>query len=433
MATATTASRGKEPEPATKKPKTSWRIKMIKVLGRILSPYLKWLAEESVLVTTVRESTVKAIMRGNSFDHFIMAFAGYHLNDPRRGWYKTTYDVVDGTTIPIPDWEVVYHGKGNEKGFDRTDDEYYDVRSEWTWLDHMLKDLGLYWIGWPWSMNVFVYPFEWNETMTDKTSGEEKIFPRAEPTDFIFVADFIYAILTVGAETADRLRTDELTLVTIAVRNPYRALFSGEDWMRRITATINRHVRTFVGSRDYQGLISPTSNEGVAVEDSVVQDYWKAFSVPIIALNERLPDDAPNATIAGLKRRYGIEIRTAELQTMDLSGDGKEALQGAAAKRFVATQVAGATLLEGAANADVIKMKGDREAEALDARLKVAEKYGDLGALLLQLDAMQAAGGEGSSKIIWANNPFDLVPDMLNPMARKRRREPEMQKGGKKS
>ncbi|MBI5793788.1 hypothetical protein HZA87_01735 [Candidatus Uhrbacteria bacterium] len=45
--------------------------------------FMKWLSKESVLFTTVREGTVKAIMRGKSFERFVMSFASYHLNDPK--------------------------------------------------------------------------------------------------------------------------------------------------------------------------------------------------------------------------------------------------------------------------------------------------------------------------------------------------------------
>ena len=33
-----------------------------------------WLAEENILFTKVKEGTAKAIMRGDSFDRFVMSF-----------------------------------------------------------------------------------------------------------------------------------------------------------------------------------------------------------------------------------------------------------------------------------------------------------------------------------------------------------------------
>jgi hypothetical protein len=357
---------------------------------------LQWLAKENILFTTVKEGTVKAIMRGDSFDHFIMSFRGYHLNDPKKPGHKNEFvDVDDGKVKKLPDWEIIYHGVGNKKGFVKTDDDFYDDRHK------LLKKLGLYWVGWPWANSVYVYGFEWNETYTKE--GKEKVLPRAEATDFIYAADFTYAIMTEGAETKDRLPTDELTLVTVAIRNPYRALFSGEDWIRRITAAINRYVRNFVGNKGYDELISITKGTG----KKALKAWAEEFSQPIINLSNFLADETDDSSPpTGLKGKYGVEIRTADLQTVELSGSPEEKAkhQTAAARVYTAKQEAEATFLAGEAQGKVIKIKGDKEAEALEARLAVIEKHPS-GEMLAQLDAMREAGGAGA-RVIWANSPF---------------------------
>jgi hypothetical protein len=362
----------------------------------VMGPFfLKWLAEESIFFTTVKEGTVKTIMRGKSFERFVMSFEGYHLNDPRKLlWYNVNF----------PDWEVLHHGKGNSNGLTGKMmlDSYYDDRG---WL---LKHLGLYWVGLPWANEVYVYAFEWNETVTD-SKGKETVLFRAEATDFIFVSDFTYAIVTEGAETKDLLPTDELTLVTLAICNPYRALFSGEDWMRRITAAINRHVRNFVGQEDFQDLVSNKIATG--------------FSKPIIELNEELADDVAGKSPTGLKGKYGVEIRTADLQTIELSGDGKTRGQEATLREYLANQEAKAIKIEGEAKASVVETMGRAEAEALKARLAIIEKSSS-GELLAQLDAMQKASkGEGNT-VIWANDPFVAVgAKILTPDTKKGVRE----------
>jgi len=371
--------------------------------------FFQQLAKENILFTTVKEGTIKAIMRGDSFERFIMSFAGYHLNDPTKTEtktkklprYKTEYfDEEAQENKRLPDWEVVYHGKGNKKGFKEIDDETYDDRS---WL---LRKLGLYWVGWPWvNNNVYVYAFEWNETSTNK-EGKEKILPRAEATDFIFVADFTYAILTEEAETKDRLPVTVLTLVTVAIRNPYRALFSGEDWMKRVTAAINRHVRNFVGSKNFLDLIS------------LKEKHWADFSQPIIGLSVRLLDDKDEPPY-GLKGRYGAEIRTADLQTIELSGDAKKKNQESTTKEYEAKQEAQLKLIIGQAEADVIEKKGTREAEALGKRLKVIKEYGETGITLAGYDAIQESSKGPGNTIIWANNPLGplagIAEKLMNP------------------
>ncbi len=358
------------------------------VVGVIVFPFfLQWLAQENILFTTVREGTVKAIVRGKSLDRFVMAFAGYHLNDPTKPWYKPFFTKEDNSQERIPDWEIMYHGKGNKRGFAEENDLYYDDRPRF------LQHLGLYWVGWPWSNSVYVYAFEWNETFTDKADGKEKVLPRAEATDFIFVADFTYAIVTDGAETKDRLPINVLTLVTTAVRNPYRALFSGEDWMRRVTSAINSQRRAFIGNKLFEELIQTKEDERTA------------FSAPIIKLTDSLPDDEGKPLPHGLKGRYGVIIRTADVQTIELSGEAKKEHQEAATKAYVAKQEAEATVLTGEAKAKVVERVGEAEASALAKRLKVIKENGEDGMLLAQLDAMRDAGGAGA-RIIWANSPF---------------------------
>lgn len=387
-----------------------------------------WLAEENILFTTVKASTAKAIMRGKSFERFIMSFAGYHLNDPNKPGYRPL-EIVESTNREdeavtardgFPDWEVVYHGKGNTDCFlkenkdkkNEQDDDYHENRNP------ILKHLGLYWVGWPWRNSVYVYQFQWNVTVTNK-DGNEEILPRAEPADFVYVNDVTYAIKTDGAETKDRLSTDELTLVTVAVRNPYRALFIGEDWMRRMTAAVNRHVRNFVSSKKYDDLINILDKDKKGndddEEDSVAEKWAKEFSQPIIKLNERLSgeiDKSPKPW--GLRGKYGIDIRAADLQSVELSGSPEEKLKlhAAAMKEYAAAQDAKAERLVGKAKADVIGMMGEKEAEALRARLVVIKEHGNAGALLAQLDAMRDAGGAGA-RIIWANNPFIQLADAL--------------------
>jgi hypothetical protein len=360
-------------------------VVVIALIGVALPFFLQWLAEEDILFTTVKEGTAKVIVRGKSFERFIMSFAGYHLNDPSKTWHRPGQ----------PDWEVLYHGKGNQDGFVGNDmkDSRYDDRQWW------LRHLGLHWVGWPWAYSVYVYGFEWNETLTDE-GGKEKLLPRAEATDFIFVADFTYAIETDGAETEDRLPTDELTLVTIAIRNPYCALFSGEDWMRRVTAAINRLVRDFVGKKKFESLISSDLT---------------AFSNDIVHLTDELPSDKPAPEPRGLKGRYGVVIRTADLQTIELSGGAQEQHQAATTRKYVAEQEAVATRVGGQADADVIEMKGDKEAAALSKRLEVIKEHGEAGITLAGYDAIQEASKNPGSQIIWANNPLAPLATLLRP------------------
>lgn len=350
--------------------------------------FLKWLAKENILFTTVHEGTAKAIMLGDSFDRFIMSFEKYHLNVPGGPEYRSDK----------PDWEVLYHGPDNEDGFP-TDDAHYDRRN---WL---LKQLGLYWVGWPWAARVYVYPFEWNETRTDK-SGSEQVLPRAEATDFVYISDFTYAFVTEDAETGQgqNLPVTVLSLATIAIRNPYRALFSGMDWMRRVTGAINRNARDFVGIQTYEDIIGSLVGKDEKPSET-------AFSKPIIELTRKLPDD-DGSGLKGLHGRYGVVIRTADLQNVDLSGDGKAQNQAAATRKYAAEKEALAITITGKAEANVIKIKGTAEAKSLGKRLAVITSAGEAGIRLAQFDAMQGSANGKGNTVVWGVPQQGLVPTM---------------------
>jgi len=358
-----------------------------------------WLAENNILYTTVKETTVKAIVRGRALDHFVMAFADYHLNDPRKPWFDHEQ----------PDWEVLYHGKTATSPGEP--DAKYDDRTQFQ------KSLGVYWVGWPWALRVYEYEFEWNETKAESGTGFERVYPRKEWTDFAFVSDFTYAIPTEGAETQDRLETNELTLATVAICNPYRALFSAEDWMRRITAEINRRARAYIGGKTYQDLLASDQDATMS-----------AYSDPLLDLNAKLPEDyregAPEPH--GLIGRCGVILRAANLETIELSGAERARNAEAAALEYNARQEAKATEIKAAATAaaeiavgnaraQVIEMVGKKEAESLKMRLEVIDTHGENGMELARMDGLTESSKGPGTMIIWANDPFSTLAKALKP------------------
>lgn len=394
---------------------------VLKIIGEILlSPiffFMQWLAEENILWTTCKEGTAKIVLRGDSFDHIIMSFKSYHINDPRKkggkkGLYKEDYEQENEqknkTRKKIPDWEVVYHGRDNTRGFTNENDDYYDDRS---WL---LKRLGLYWVGFPWSNSIYVYSFEWNEVTTEKLTGKAKILPRGAATDFTYTADFMYVIVTPNAETRELIPIDVVTVVVVATRNPVRALLYTEDWMQIISSAINAYVKNFVGSRLITELITPAKD----IEDEItIKKGWEKFSHPIIKLNDELPDDDENdkRSLKGTEGRYGITIRKAFMISAELSTtEGKEQLRAATTKKYVAEREADATRIEGRAKSDVIEMVGTSEALSIKVRLETLKEYGELGEAFANFEAMRKIG-EGP------NNTF-VIGDIVKSLSSESRK-----------
>lgn len=345
------------------------------LLGAFLSaPFIiKNLAAENIVFTTVKEGTAKAIVRGESFERFIMTYQGYHLNDPSKVWYDSSE----------PKWMVLPN---------KQPDLYYDERSS-SLFGWILLSLGVYYIGLPWSKDVFYYTFEWNEVETDPSTGKQRVRRRKEVTDFIYVVHFTYAVVTDRAETSDRLQTDWMTLLTMQVVNPFKAIFETEDWMQRVTAKVNGYIASFAGKQKYDDLVTFCKASDAS-----------PFSKPLIALTE------DSGTDSGLRSEYGVEIEAAEQQTMDLSGERGSALQEAASKSYVAEQTKIARIKEaegeaeakktvGAAEAHVIEIKGEAEAKALQKRMAEIGKDKEIGVPLAGFDAARSAVVEAAKAL----------------------------------
>jgi regulator of protease activity HflC (stomatin/prohibitin superfamily) len=370
----------------------------------IILAWIWFLAKGNSMFTFVREGSAKAIMHGDGFHHFVMRFRNYHLNDPRKPWFDPS----------IPEWQVIFHGRPDgEINHDdpKFHDRSYDDRH---WL---LRALNVYWVGIPPIYRVNRYRFRWNEIVVGD-DGKEKLYPRNEMTDFIFVQDFTYAIVADNAHTSQGVPIEAVHLDTLAVRNPHRALFIVDNWLLRVGSATSREARNYIGKRTYRQLLSETDE----TDPSAIQA--DSFSAPICKLNKVLPDiEEPPY---GLEGRYGVKIRTSDLKSINLP-EGAEDVGKATTAEFIAIEnaralkvsseaEATAELVTGKAKADVITLTGKAHAKALDARLKVILKAGNTGELLAQLDAMSADGP--NKTVIWANNPFvrsqNGLADLLN-------------------
>jgi hypothetical protein len=307
-----------------------------------------------------------------------MAYKGHHLSDQ---------------------WDVVDHSASSP-------DDAFDTRHP------LLKWLGLYWVGPPWSHSVYYYVFEWNETQTDPSTGKQKVRPRKEATDFVYVNDFPYAIVTDRAETSDRLQTDLETDITMQVTNPYRALFETEDWMRRATAKSNGFITPFVGGKSYDEMLAFSK-----------QADKNSYTGGLLLLSDGA---------GGLKALYGFCFKAAELQTFDLSGSEGSAAQQAAMKEYIAKQNAKAKVIDataaaeakvidadatakatkttGFATAEVTERAGVAEANALGSRMFMIASDKETGIALAGFDAMkESAQGDGNTVVF--GNPLDKLVD----------------------
>lgn len=377
--------------------------------------WINWLATDDSFFTRNPEGAAKFIMRGDSFDHLIMSYEGWHLNDPHASFFDRRF----------PKWEVLRDEP----------DKRYHVQDPFThWI-------GVRFMGFNPNLNVLKYRFVWKEDEV-LDNGKTRVRPRNEITDFIFIRDTPYIVILQAAETCEGVPVDLQYQLVIQINNPYKAIFGASKWMDIVTNAANRCARSYVGSHTYKQLQSEMETDDAGNKVSDVDPA--KFSCPIIKLNKELPDDSPDHIARGergLSGRYGVTIVSANPQTVDLVGDNADKYQDATTAEFLAEKEAFATRTkadanayatekEGQAAANVIRMKGDAESGSLKARLEALKDAGELGMLMLQTDAM-IANGEGKT-IIWANNPFiakhpgladllesrGITPEQLNAIAK---------------
>ena len=375
-------------------------------LGAAVSPAFvaTRLSKTDTVFTRVPEGTVKAIMRGASFERLVMSFKGYHLNDPGESWYDQS----------IPAWEVLSHGQN--------EDTKYDSRPAF------MRQAGVYFVGFlPSFTSVKRYQFSWTEPKLDLKTNKQISWSRDEETDFIYVSNFPYIMNLSGAECADGIPLDVKFQVVLRVTNPYKALFDTENWHETVVGEILRLGRDFVGSRTYKELLSETpkgktDNTGTTVDDG------ESFSCKIVKLTNELPDDRSDADTheKGLSGNYGVTVVTVNVEEVEISGENKAQYQQTTLKAYTAEQdaiaieraadaAAYSTRVQANADADAKLLKSKAKARAtlqigiaesmvLTRRLRALDQFKDLGKLVAQVDAMKADGP--GKTIIWANSPF---------------------------
>lgn len=369
-----------------------------------------WLAERGILFTLPKEGTVQTIMAGKSGKRQIMAYRGSHQNIPRKPWYRDTDK--DGNKIPA--WEVLLNDPSDFPGFAGDDQqlaELYDDRPP------ILKELGLHWVGiWPFR-RIRWYKFEWNELRQDE-KGVEKIWPRAEPTNYIAVNDRTYISTVPELKTNDLLEVTSVDARTFRINNPWKATFRAPSWLQRVGTAIDREVKNHIGFYTYAAhqaealkqqehatkTLAQTAADGVSGADH--RDPHPSFSTPILSLNECLRDEpaAGSPYERGLRGRYGVTLIADDLRKVQLSGKGEEENSKATTAVYVATQTAAATMKEKDAEAYGIEKVGDAEAKSLAARLKVIEGAGQIGLAIARYDMLAEA----------SKNPNALLLDVDN-------------------
>lgn len=200
----------------------------------LLLIFLRFLAERNLFFTLVEEGSAKAIMRGEEFRRFVMAYQGFTFDE---------------------EWNVVELKKAPTSS---------SLLRQW-----FKKRLGgIRWLGWPFLDTVYEYNFRWTVLRESKASKYEDGFvdqrelPNkkcvvafAKRIDYIYLRDAVYYDELIGTETEELMPVDIFMLLPIRIINAYKALFRVHKWLDTTQDLIKPMVRSWAAETSYQEVI----------------------------------------------------------------------------------------------------------------------------------------------------------------------------------
>lgn len=287
---------------------------VLMVVSVIVSIYL--LAEVNLFFTIVAEGTAKVVKKFGKFERCLISYHGHHLSK-------------DGDVTKDEDKNRPLFG-------------------------------GLRWVGIPFIYSVHEYRFTWTSLEQVKTSDggtEDKMVTADEYLDYILVQEDVYVSKVEKVETAELVPVDVVLLLTVAVKNPRKALFDVQHWLEATQNQIRPTVREFVGTKKYEVLIKEKAAAGDAISEST------------------------KATRERILLEYGAEIITIQVYTIEPSRDTAKGIDFVelATKKYAAEREKESRVILAKARAQEIKIPAEE-----------LRRQGMEGKLLVQLDALRS-------------------------------------------
>lgn len=354
------------------------------------------IAHTNTFFCFIKEGQGVIIKRGESFHRIIISYHRHRcvVVDEEVGEGNNKKIVHRWKIVPSkPDEQELLHG----------------------FLGFLEKRFGIYWVGVYPFFKVMAYQFRWNEWEQKSEEGGGTIPSlkhREELTNFFYVQTFNYALFLSGAETGGRRDGKENTGGNISVNAqitlllriiyPQVAILQNEDWFEQLEAVVLDHARLYVGSRTFEQLhTSPhhTTNEETRNE----------FCEHIMSLNAHAPIGADTDSIIDA---FGVEIVGAVIMSVELAGASKEIAKETTAI-YVAEQKAKATIVAAEAKAKEIKMIGDAEAHAINARTQTVANFGAVGVYVERQRAVIESGKNGNTIVFTDDSEHDEKNKML--------------------
>ena len=291
------------------------------------------LAPRDIWFTFVEEGTAKTVVRGEQFQRALIQWNGYTLdrnpnpNDPEAA-----------------KWNII---PGKER--------------------HILGGIRFFGI-WPLD-RIYEYKFEWTGLKSDGSLNRHP----PEQLKHIFLKQYVYYAEVEKAEDDQRLPLNVSFVLTVAVKNPYKALFKVHNWLDAVMGRIVTAIRNEIAKKPYETLISRMAG--------ISSDIYR---------------DGMNEMVAIFKKDYGIEVLNLEIQKIDPPNEQREATL----KEYVAKQDAKRIVVEAQARADAVVIEAKAKAEAIERINTMIQKFGKLGELVRYLEALEKGSSEGGKWVL---------------------------------
>ncbi len=202
--------------------------------------------------TVVDEGTAKPIMRMGGFKKCVMSWSGYEIDS--KG------DVVES------------------KGLTSFISKYFKIFG------------GLRFVGIRFIDNVYKYTFRWRDLHIDEEGKDKIVSHKKENMSYILVKEATYCLkelVNVETKPDERIPVNAFFLVTMKVVNPFKTLFRAPpNWCEKLTARLFARLKVWIGTREFDDLISAKSAPEEIWEDlhgdPLIVMFKKEWGVEIV-------------------------------------------------------------------------------------------------------------------------------------------------------
>ncbi len=318
------------------------------------------------LVTTVREAQAKAIMVNDSFERFIMSYSGYKFRGADTVKKRMERRRPDGSVVKVQDKNADGSLKTktgvNKDGTPMLDadgkpimvpvmvaemDDFHDDHAQWDIVpdpNYVMTPTkrgltsGLYWVGLP-PKKVYQYNATWiawdfprgNDGKPLPNSKKQAVRHNEEKMTHVLLADDVYFLEVDDAETKAEMPdvkdpsipvpayqpgipVDVKALLTIAITNPFKALFLTQKWYETVTNQMEANLREYVGDHTFEFLTKHADT------DSLLEEL--------------------QYEISRIERLYGVLIKKIQFQSIQPGSELSKEIRETQLKPWAATQEA---------------------------------------------------------------------------------------------